>query len=69
MHKERVHFNRRRFLKKAAQAGALLAMPYVVPGTALGKSGAVAPSEQLAEGTTWAASCTSRTCNSLPSAT
>jgi hypothetical protein len=50
MHEEQFHLNRRGFLKKAAQAGALLAMPYVVPGTVLGKSGAVAPSERIVLG-------------------
>ncbi|MBN1125171.1 MAG: Gfo/Idh/MocA family oxidoreductase [Sedimentisphaerales bacterium] len=42
-----ISLNRRRFLKTAAQAGALLAMPYVVPGTVLGKDGAVAPSDKI----------------------
>ncbi|MBN1818086.1 MAG: Gfo/Idh/MocA family oxidoreductase [Sedimentisphaerales bacterium] len=42
--------NRRRFLKTAAQAGALLAIPYVVPGAVLGKDGAVAPSEKIVLG-------------------
>jgi hypothetical protein len=50
MHKERFHFNRRQFLKKTAQAGALLAMPYVIPGTVLGKNGGVAPSERIVLG-------------------
>lgn len=47
MHEHGVPLNRRRFLKKAMQAGALLAAPYVIPGTALGKDGAVAPSERI----------------------
>ena len=39
--------NRRRFLKTAAQAGAVLAVPCVIPGAVLGKNGAVAPSEKI----------------------
>jgi hypothetical protein len=50
MSKDGVPLNRRRFLKTAAQAGALLAMPYVIPGTALGKNGVVAPSERIVLG-------------------
>ncbi len=50
MSKPQIHLNRRRFLKAAAQAGALLAMPQVIPGTALGKSGSVAPSERIVLG-------------------
>jgi hypothetical protein len=42
--------NRRRFLKAAAQAGALLAAPYVIPGSALGKDGVVAPSDRITLG-------------------
>jgi hypothetical protein len=45
-----VPFNRRRFLKTAAQAGALLAMPHVIPSTALGAGGSVAPSERIVLG-------------------
>ena len=41
---------RRRFLQTAAQAGALLAAPQVIPGMALGKDGAVAPSERVVLG-------------------
>jgi hypothetical protein len=37
-------------LKTAVQAGALLAMPQFIPGTALGKNGAVAPSERIVLG-------------------
>jgi hypothetical protein len=47
MPKERTHLNRRRFLKRAVQAGACLAVPQVIPSTALGKGGAVAPSERI----------------------
>ena len=50
MSEQRVQLNRRRFLKTAAQAGALLAMPQIIPGTALGKNGAVAPSERIVLG-------------------
>jgi hypothetical protein len=50
MSKDGMILNRRRFLKTAAQAGALLAMPYVIPGTALGKNGTVAPSERIVLG-------------------
>jgi len=50
MYKEPKRLNRRRFLKTAAQAGAALAVPYVVPGTVLGKDGGVAPSEKIVMG-------------------
>jgi len=43
-------FTRRRFLKTAAGAGALLMAPQVVPAAALGKDGAVAPSEKIVLG-------------------
>lgn len=38
---------RRRFLTTAAQASAFLTIPQLVPGRALGKDGAVAPSERI----------------------
>ncbi len=41
---------RRRFLKTALQAGAALAVPYLVPASVLGKNGAVPPSEQIVMG-------------------
>jgi hypothetical protein len=50
MSKRAIHLNRRRFLKAAAQAGAVLALPQVIPGTALGKGGSVAPSERIVLG-------------------
>jgi predicted dehydrogenase len=50
MSKPEIHLNRRRFLKAAAQAGAVLALPQVIPGTALGRSGSVAPSERIVLG-------------------
>jgi len=43
-------FNRRQFLKTALQAGALLAVPQVIPSTVLGKDGGVAPSERIVLG-------------------
>ena len=50
MRKERMGLNRRRFLKTAVQAGVCLAVPQVIPGTALGKNGSVAPSERITLG-------------------
>jgi len=50
MGKDGCSLNRRRFLKTAARASAALAMPYVVPGTVLGKNGSVAPSERIVLG-------------------
>ena len=44
------HLTRRRFLKTAAAAGALLAAPYVIPSSVLGKEGEVAPSERITLG-------------------
>lgn len=45
---QRRTLTRRRFLSTAAQAGAVLAAPLVVPGRALGKDGAVAANERIA---------------------
>jgi len=42
--------SRRQLLKNAAAAGAALAVPYIVPGSALGLGGAVAPSERIVLG-------------------
>jgi len=50
MSKDGAPLNRRWFLKTVAQAGALLVLPYVIPGTALGKNGRVAPSERIVLG-------------------
>jgi hypothetical protein len=50
MRNEGVPLNRRRFLKTVAQAGAVLAAPLVIPGSVLGKNGAVAPSERIVLG-------------------
>ena len=47
MSKERVGLNRRRFLKTAVKTSVCLAVPLVIPGTALGKNGSVAPSERI----------------------
>jgi len=47
MRTKETHLNRRRFLKTAAKAGALFAMPHVIPGTVLGMSGGVVPSERI----------------------
>jgi hypothetical protein len=41
---------RRRFLKRAAAAGGLVAVPYLVPGSALGADDAVPPSERIVLG-------------------
>jgi hypothetical protein len=48
--KDGIPLNRRRFLKTAVRAGAVLVMPHVVPGTVLGKNGSVAPSERIVLG-------------------
>ena len=43
--------NRRRFIKKAAgSALGVLAAPYIIPGTALGKNGSVSPSNRIVIG-------------------
>lgn len=43
--------SRRKFIKKAAgSAIAMLAAPYIIPGTALGKNGAIAPSNRIVMG-------------------
>jgi hypothetical protein len=44
------HVSRRRFLKTAAQAGAVLMAPQVLSGKVLGKDGAVAPSDRIVLG-------------------
>lgn len=41
---------RRELLKAVAQAGAVLALPAIVPGKVLGKNGAVPPSEKIVAG-------------------
>jgi predicted dehydrogenase len=50
MSKRVAHLHRRRFLKTALQAGTLLMAPQVIPGSALGQDGAVAPSERIVLG-------------------
>ena len=43
--------NRRGFLKKAAGSSlGILAAPYIIPGTALGKNGSVSPSNRIVIG-------------------
>jgi len=44
------NFPRRQFLKRTAQASAIFLAPQVIPGAALGKDGAVAPSERITLG-------------------
>ena len=43
----RTRVTRRRFLKTAAQAGAVIAAPTIVPSSVLGRGGAVPPSEKI----------------------
>ena len=50
MSEQRTRTTRRRFLRTAAQAGAVLMAPQVIPGAALGKDAAVAPSERIVLG-------------------
>ena len=50
MSETKIKFSRRRFLKTAAGAGALVSLPYFVPASVLGKDGAVPPSEQIVVG-------------------
>ncbi len=45
-----VHPNRRRFIKTALSVGAAAMAPHVIPSSALGKDGAVAPSERITVG-------------------
>ena len=42
--------SRRQFLKRAAAVSSVFAVPYIIPGPALGKGGAVAPSERIIMG-------------------
>lgn len=46
----RVSITRRRFLARAAQTGSLLILPQFVPARALGRDGAVAPSQRIVLG-------------------
>jgi len=47
---EPLAFSRRRFLKQSALAASALAAPMIIPGTALGLNGSVAPSERIVLG-------------------
>ena len=47
---DRSSLSRRRFLKAAATTSAVATVPYVIPASAMGKSGAVAPSERIVAG-------------------
>jgi hypothetical protein len=47
MNMQRKNVTRRKFLKSAAQAGAVLAVPTIIPSAVLGKDGAVPPSEKI----------------------
>ncbi len=48
---QRGHISRRGFLKKAAGVtGAVASFPYIVPSSALGKAGKVAPSNKITMG-------------------
>ena len=42
--------SRRRFLKGAVAAGSMFSFPTIIPGSALGKNGAVAPSNRIVMG-------------------
>jgi hypothetical protein len=46
----RASFNRRQFLKRAALAGGAIAVPCIIPASALGLNGAVPPSERIVLG-------------------
>ena len=44
---QKSNVTRRKFLKSAARAGAVLAIPTIIPAAVLGKNGAVPPSEKI----------------------
>src|ERR1022692_799479 len=46
----RTPLTRRRFLTRAAMAASAVALPYYIPASALGRDGAVAPSERIVMG-------------------
>ena len=50
MSRQNLKVPRRQFLKTAAQASALFMVPQIIPGSALGMNGAVAPSERIVLG-------------------
>ena len=45
-----VALNRRQFLKQATAVGGAVAAPWIIPSSALGRDGAVAPSERIVMG-------------------
>jgi predicted dehydrogenase len=50
MSKQKIQVHRRRFLKTALSAGAAVMAPTIIPSSALGRDGAVAPSERIVLG-------------------
>src|SRR2546423_163479 len=50
MVKQAANLHRRHFLKTAISAGAAIMAPQIIPSSALGKGGAVAPSERIVVG-------------------
>src|SRR4051812_31171276 len=50
MVKQAANLHRRNFLKTAVSAGAAVMAPQIIPSSALGKGGAVAPSERIVLG-------------------
>ena len=50
MVKEAANLHRRTFLKTAISAGAAIMAPQIIPSTALGRGGAIAPSERIVLG-------------------
>jgi len=46
----RTPLTRRRFLTRGAMAASAVALPYYIPASALGRNGAVAPSERIVMG-------------------
>ena len=50
MSRQAMRLHRRGFLKKAAQAGAVALAPQIIPSSALGRDGAVIPSERIVVG-------------------
>src|SRR5262245_33414754 len=50
MSKKARQFNRRRFLQTALSAGAAAMAPTIIPSSALGRDGAVRPSERIVVG-------------------
>ena len=45
-----MNLTRRRFLTRGAMAAGAVALPYYIPASALGRDGAVAPSERIVMG-------------------